>query len=166
MHCGVFTKTLKPLAALLRELGVRIVIYIDDVLLLAESEMGDRPNGQMEREIVGGQRNLPDNRLRCLSPGMGCSVQSPEDRRSVVKLGMSNAYQLSGASGGHVSCPNVCKTQTRNTTILVRLDNTTAVLYINAMDRTISLVLTDLANTLWLWCLDQGIQLRAQHIAG
>ena len=36
----VFTKTLKPVTTLLRELGVRLVIYIDDILVMAEtSEM-------------------------------------------------------------------------------------------------------------------------------
>ena len=34
----VFTKTLKPVAALGRELGVQLIVYIDDILLLAESE--------------------------------------------------------------------------------------------------------------------------------
>ena len=33
----VFTKTLKPVVSLLRELGVRIVVYIDDMLILAET---------------------------------------------------------------------------------------------------------------------------------
>ena len=33
----VFTKTLKPVAGLLRELGIRMIIYIDDMLILAES---------------------------------------------------------------------------------------------------------------------------------
>ena len=33
----VFTKTLKPIAALGRELGFRLVIHIDDILLMAES---------------------------------------------------------------------------------------------------------------------------------
>ena len=33
----VFTKTLKPVVALCRELGVRLVIYIDDILVMAES---------------------------------------------------------------------------------------------------------------------------------
>ena len=33
----VFTKTLKPVTTLLRELGVRLVIYIDDILVVAES---------------------------------------------------------------------------------------------------------------------------------
>ena len=34
----VFTKVLKPIAALARELGWRIVVYIDDILLMAETK--------------------------------------------------------------------------------------------------------------------------------
>ena len=34
----VFTKTLKPIAAQLRQLGVRMIVYIDDILILAESK--------------------------------------------------------------------------------------------------------------------------------
>ena len=34
----VFTKTLKPIAALGRELGMRLIVYIDDILLLAETK--------------------------------------------------------------------------------------------------------------------------------
>ena len=33
----VFTKTLKPLVAFCRELGVRLVMYIDNILVMAES---------------------------------------------------------------------------------------------------------------------------------
>ena len=33
----VFTKTLRPAAALARELGMRVIVYIDDILLMAES---------------------------------------------------------------------------------------------------------------------------------
>uniref|UniRef100_A0A1X7TWZ5 Reverse transcriptase domain-containing protein n=1 Tax=Amphimedon queenslandica TaxID=400682 RepID=A0A1X7TWZ5_AMPQE len=34
----VFTKTLKPIAALGRELGIRLIVYIDDILLVAETK--------------------------------------------------------------------------------------------------------------------------------
>ena len=34
----VFTKTLKPIAALGRELGIRLIVYIDDILLMAETK--------------------------------------------------------------------------------------------------------------------------------
>ena len=33
----VFTEVLKPIAAQLRELGVRMIVYIDDILILAEN---------------------------------------------------------------------------------------------------------------------------------
>ena len=33
----VFTKVLKPIAAQLRELGVRLIVYIYDILILAET---------------------------------------------------------------------------------------------------------------------------------
>ena len=33
----VFTKVLKPTAAQLRELGVRLIVYINDILILAET---------------------------------------------------------------------------------------------------------------------------------
>ena len=34
----VLVKTLKPVAALLREMGVRMIVYIDDILILAETK--------------------------------------------------------------------------------------------------------------------------------
>ena len=34
----VFTKTLKPAIAILRQLGVRLIVYIDDILILAETK--------------------------------------------------------------------------------------------------------------------------------
>ena len=34
----VFTKTLKPVLALLQEMSMRLVAYIDDILILAESK--------------------------------------------------------------------------------------------------------------------------------
>ncbi len=33
-----FTKTFKPVAATLRQMGVRLVCYIDNILLLAETQ--------------------------------------------------------------------------------------------------------------------------------
>ena len=50
----VFTKTLKPVLTLLRELGVRLVAYIDDILVLAETE-------EMARDHTGGLIYLLEN---------------------------------------------------------------------------------------------------------
>ena len=50
--------------------------------------------------------------------------------------------------------------------ILLQLDNQTAVAYINHLGGTVSLQLVQLAKALWLWALQQEIMLSAQHIPG
>ena len=50
--------------------------------------------------------------------------------------------------------------------ILLQLDNQTAVAYINHPGGTVSLQLVQLAKTLWLWALQWDITLLAQHIPG
>uniref|UniRef100_A0A1X7TVH7 Reverse transcriptase domain-containing protein n=1 Tax=Amphimedon queenslandica TaxID=400682 RepID=A0A1X7TVH7_AMPQE len=50
----VFTKTLKPALTVLRELGVRLVAYIDDILVLAETE-------EMARDHTEGFTYLLEN---------------------------------------------------------------------------------------------------------
>ena len=51
-------------------------------------------------------------------------------------------------------------------TVLLQLDNSTAVAYINNLGGTISPALTALARTLWLWALERDILITAQHIPG
>ena len=50
----VFTKTLKPLATMLRELGVRLVICIDNILVMAETR-------ELVRDHTIGLVNLLEN---------------------------------------------------------------------------------------------------------
>ena len=50
--------------------------------------------------------------------------------------------------------------------ILLQLDNQTAVAYINHLGGTVSLQLAQLAKTLWFWALQRDIILSAQHIPG
>ena len=51
-------------------------------------------------------------------------------------------------------------------TILLKLDNTTAVAYINRMGGTVSPTLSHLTRDLWLWCMGRNILLQAQHLPG
>ena len=44
----IFTKTLKPALALLQEMGVRLIGYIDDILILAETR-------EMTKNCVGSE---------------------------------------------------------------------------------------------------------------
>ena len=50
--------------------------------------------------------------------------------------------------------------------VLLRLDNTTAVAYINNLGGTVSKELVDLAKSLWMWCLERNIHIIAQHLPG
>ena len=50
--------------------------------------------------------------------------------------------------------------------VLLQMDNTTAVAYVNNLGGTVSPQLTTLAKTLWMWALQRDITLTAQHIPG
>ena len=49
----VFTKLLRPIASLLRQQGLRIVIYLDDMLLMASSERRDEPHNHTPWLLLG-----------------------------------------------------------------------------------------------------------------
>ena len=50
--------------------------------------------------------------------------------------------------------------------VRLRMDNTSAVAYVNRLGGTRSLVLSNLALALWEWALSQNIFLSAEHLAG
>ena len=50
--------------------------------------------------------------------------------------------------------------------ILLQIDNSTAVAYINRRGGTVSPKLSQLAKDLWLWCMERNILLHAQHLPG
>ena len=50
--------------------------------------------------------------------------------------------------------------------VLLRIDNTTAVAYINHMGGTVSKELFNLTKNLWMWCLERNIHITAQHLTG
>ena len=56
--------------------------------------------------------------------------------------------------------------ESRNITVLLCLDNTTAVSYINNLWGTVSKELLRLARALWMLCLERNIHLTAQHLPG
>ena len=84
----VFTKTLKPVVALCRELGVRLVIYIDDILVMAES-----------REKAEDQASGLTYLLQCLGFTVGhLHFTGTELKTSYLMMGVT-----SGHSDGHVT---------------------------------------------------------------
>ena len=49
---------------------------------------------------------------------------------------------------------------------MLKIDNTTAVAYINNHGGTVSRELVSLTRDLWMWCLERNIHIQAQHLPG
>ena len=54
----------------------------------------------------------------------------------------------------------------RSIHVLLKMDNTSAIAYINKMGGTVSPALNNLNKEFWLWCMERDISVQAQHIAG
>ena len=54
----------------------------------------------------------------------------------------------------------------RGVSVLLKIDNTTAVAYINNHGGTVSRELVSLTRDLWMWCLERNIHIQAQHLPG
>ena len=54
----------------------------------------------------------------------------------------------------------------RNIHIHLKMDNSTAVFYVNRMGGTRSPVLSNLAIQLWQWCLERNLSITAEHLPG
>ena len=54
----------------------------------------------------------------------------------------------------------------QNISVLLRMDNTTAVSYINQKGGTVSQPLRQLALTIWTWCVRRNVSLLAEHLPG
>ena len=291
----VFTKTLKPIAAQLRQLGVRMIVYIDDILILAESKELARDHAiglvyllenlgfavskakcQLEPtqtiEFLGfsvdsltQELSLPSGKVkkirtetRSLLEGRQVSIRKLSQllgklqaatravplaplffrklqralRRGLDQSGQDYSKQLTlsteeqeelqwwldhltawngktimtekpsvviesdasthgwGATcagvrtGGpwspeesqwHINCLEALAAfhavkcfvrDTRSVTVLLRLDNISAVSYVNKLGGTVSLRLSGIVKDLWLWCMNRDITLTAEHLPG
>ena len=54
----------------------------------------------------------------------------------------------------------------RGMSVLLKIDNMTAVAYINNQGGTVSKELVSLTRDLWLWCLERNIHIQAQYLLG
>ena len=100
---------------------------------------------------------------------------------SLMGWGATSSQQRTGGpwsaeeSKMHINCLELLaatltvKTFVKNLTqmsVLLRIDNTTAVAYINNMGGTVSAKLVALARSLWMWCLERNIHITAQYLPG
>jgi len=80
----------------------------------------------------------------------------------LVPPGTDYSHQLPGNTGSYTSNSNFAQ-EKLSISILLRIDNMTAVAYIN---REVSPTLSRMAKTLWLWRTERNVSLEAQHLPG
>ena len=107
----------------------------------------------------------PRHRDRCVTPGLGSGHRADEHRRPLVRGGENPPINLLELAGGALAMKTFTKGR-KNIHVLLRMDNTTAIAYINRMGGTRFQTLSQTACDLWHWCLQRGITLSAVHLPG
>ena len=125
----------------------------------------DSFNGFSEWEEYFDSGTRFDNGVRCLPAGMGCSVRWHTHRWPLVSCGEVGSYQLPRTDSCYVCSEGPLPRQEQLPHSL-RMDNRTAVAYVNHMGGTRSPQLNSVATQLWTWCLERGIMLSAEYLPG
>ena len=105
------------------------------------------------------------DRFRCIPEGMGCLLLQTENRGTMIPAGMLYAHQLPRTTSATLATKTFAKSKTA-ISILLRIDNTTVVAYINNLGGTVSRELVMLTRDLWMWCLERNIHIAAVHLPG
>ena len=123
------------------------------------------PSRSFQRESHSFPKSRNGYRNRCLQRGLGGSLQWNVNRGSLVYGRKSSPYKCFGIKGRNLCSKSFCKTK-QDINVLLKMDNRSAVAYVNRMGGTRSETLTDLAKEMWEWALQQNIHIMAIHIPG
>ena len=117
----------------------------------------------MEAQFTPSDRD--GDHLRRVQDGVGCHLRQSVNQRTLVKAGKRLPYQRLRAKSDLLAIQAFLKNQS-NLAVKLRLDNTTAVTYVNNQGGTRSPSLTLLTLELWNWCLQRNILITAEHLPG
>ena len=125
----------------------------------------DRGDRKIQWQTPSDSALRPNSGDRRIQSRMGCLLSGGTNGGSVdptEKQKHINYLELPAASLALRSfLPN-----RRKLNILLRIDNVTAIAFLNRMGGTHSQELSDLAVVIWEWCLEKKIILHAEHLPG
>ena len=117
------------------------------------------------------RRAKPDLELRTDASGTGWGATNlksstggrwnEQESRKARNNGINYLETLAAGFGIKSFCANV-----QNLHVLIRMDNTTAVTYLNNMGGTKSLDCNEAAKNIWKWCMCRNIWISAAHLPG
>ena len=111
-------------------------------------------------------RSIDSCTLGCIQSGLGAVLNGQSHTGGVVSRGGNSPYKLPiELLAAFLAIKAFGKTW-QNITVLLRLDNVTAVSYINQKGGTVSKALCELAISIWAWCSERNVTLEAEHLPG
>lgn len=129
--------------------------------------MVDQPPEEVEQEANSPIRARSSFGDRCFLARLGSSLRGDLNRRT-MESGREESVThkfLELMGGGTLAVKTFAKNLT-DVHIHLRMDNITAISYINRMGGTRSYTLSEMACSLWSWCLKRGIFLLVEHLPG
>ena len=96
---------------------------------------------------------------------MGSALPGNQHGGPLVDTGKGLAYKLPGTASSYASIKTFPKDK-REISVLLKIDHTTAVAYINNHGGTVSKELVSLTREIWMWCLKRNSHIQAQHLPG
>ena len=123
------------------------------------------PDEQMEWMAHPSQGAGPGDRIGRFNPRLGSVLPEHKYGWPMVCAGKDQPHQLPRTASCYPGTDNIHEEPNKGDKSCSKIDNTTAVAYIN-QGGTVSKTLVTLTRDLWMWCLERNIHIQAQHISG
>ena len=162
----VFTKIFKPVLAHFRFLGFRVIIFIDDLILIASSYYERLQQLEVLKQTLcelGFTVSVEESQLVPINEilYLGFIINSIAMRLQLPAVELEKIVSACKALLAKPQ-PSV-RDNSRSIHVRLAVDNSTAVAYIN-MGGVRSPLLDSLSRSMWEWCKLRGIFISAQHI--
>ena len=104
-----FTKVMKPVIAAIRSRGIRAIIYLDDILLFAQTKQESLSNTSFVLNLLASLGFSVNSAKSCLEPKYTCTYLGfhIDTQKMVFSLPPSKIDKLQGLGSSILSCQNV-----------------------------------------------------------
>ena len=126
--------------------------------------MVDRRGGKIQRQTTSDSTLGSDSGDRRIRIGMGCLLSGSANRGTVDPTGEQKHINYLELLAAFLALRSFLPNR-RKLNILLRIDNVTAIAFLNGMGGTHSQELSDLAVRIWEWCVEEII-IHAEHLPG
>ena len=98
--------------------------------------------------------------------GASCQGRSTDGPWTAEERSKSNSINYLELLAAYLALQSFVPTGLRSVNILLRIDNITAIAFLNRMGGPHSRLLSDLAGEVWGWCIESDITIHAEHLPG